>query len=102
MPLERVTYSGFPLLRGPDDWSNGRNDYKYTTVAECQYLCYITEKCLYFNWLPRDMSSTPPEGLGVCWLKYGMGKKDMANGINPSNNRFGHRNTAGLIDKPPR
>ena len=72
----------------------GKNDYKWVTLTECQYLCHLTEMCFYFNWQARYTSWNT---VGNCWLKWGLGMQ----GINlkaptPSSiDRFGHRDTPG-------
>ena len=70
----------------------GKNDYKWTTLAECQYLCHITTHCFYFNWMQGTEKVPAPPGLGACWLKFGLGKN---NTLDANKNTFGHKHTAG-------
>ena len=66
----------------------------WTTLSECQFLCAITDLCLYFNWRQTsywESEESVPERLGTCWLKYGVG----ATSLDSTNNTFGHKNTAG-------
>ena len=87
-PKVNIAYSAFPLIREPEttgDEAIHRNDYYCVTLAECQFLCNITNLCLYFN---LDLRTS----CGKCWLKYGMGR------LNPNkpDYRFGHKNHEGL------
>ena len=73
-------------MNSPSD----HNEYLWTTLAECQYLCRITNLCLYFNWRQHNhRQQLAPAGLGSCWLKCGVGKK-----FTDSTNKFGLKNTA--------
>jgi len=73
-PIDGVGYSGYPLFRitkNETEEAVYRNDYSCVTLTECQYLCYITEACLYFNLDFKASGCTQPLQ-GSCWLKYGM------------------------------
>ena len=83
------SYLGFPLVseaKTDEKQQSPKSDYAFVTLAECQYLCYITKLCLYFSW----DDNYPPKGTGVCDLKYGMGKRVQKTVI------FGHKNDPGL------
>ena len=94
-PKYGISYSAFPLIREPEtdaDETIQKNDYYCVTLAECQYLCYITKLCLYFNLELEESSSSCTRPSGKCWLKHGMGR------LNPNQPyfKFGHKNNEGL------
>ena len=60
-PIGGVRYDGFPL-----DRPVGQNNYGMVSLADCQFLCNITDQCLFFNFNRTE---------GTCWLKYGMGER---------------------------
>ena len=75
-------YQGFPLR----DFAN-TNAYDKVSVDECQYLCQIARECLYYNHNEH----------GVCWLKYGIGKKKEVN--SPDDTRYmGNKYSSGELD----
>ena len=95
--VTKGVYTGFPLLResvNATEEKVQRNDYSCVTLVECQYLCYITETCLYFNFELKDSECIQP--LGICWLKYGMGNFE-----SHSLTKFRHKLDKGLFIIPP-
>ena len=76
-PIGGVRYDGFPL-----DRPVGQNNYGMVSLADCQFLCNITDQCLFFNFNRTE---------GTCWLKYGMGER-----FEDDNFTFGFKERAGL------
>ena len=63
--IEGINYSGFPLKNYAST-----NVYSRVTVEECQYLCEISDRCRYFNYVVKNLKF-----YNACYLKFGVGEK---------------------------
>ena len=65
MRMEGINYAGFPLLNYAKT-----SFYSRVTVEECQYLCEISDRCRYFNYVVKNSKFD-----NACYLMFGVGAK---------------------------
>ena len=80
-PRSGYHYSGFPLNN-----FEAVNFYEELSLDECQYLCQITDQCLFFNYSNQSR---------ICYLKHGMGEKKKSTGL--VGDYFGNKYSSGTF-----